>query len=118
MNSFDLTIENGTVANSGDTFQADIGIRDGRIAALGKQLGAAKKTLDASGKLMLPGAAAGRCATGRPETRFSAAFRTARFASIRPITRRTELTILASSLPVSARRFRKSLTVCPASRRV
>ena len=36
MNTFDLIIENGTVANSSDTFRADIGIRDGRIAALGR----------------------------------------------------------------------------------
>lgn len=61
MAPFDLIIENGTVATSSDTFQADVGIRDGRIAALGKRLGAATKTLDASGKLVLPGGIEAHC---------------------------------------------------------
>lgn len=53
--SYDLIIANGTVATATDTFSCDIGIRDGRIIALGHGLGSATETIDASGKLVLPG---------------------------------------------------------------
>ena len=53
--SYDLIIAGGTVATAADTFHCDIGIRDGRIVALGHDLGAASRVIDASGKLVLPG---------------------------------------------------------------
>src|SRR5262245_5556105 len=53
--AFDLIIRGGTVATAADTFAAEIGVRDGRIAALGDELGTAREVLDASGKLVLPG---------------------------------------------------------------
>ena len=53
--AFDTIIRGGTVATASDTFACDIGIRDGRIAALGTQLGEAKEIVDARGKLVLPG---------------------------------------------------------------
>ena len=53
--TFDTIIRGGTVATASDTFSCDIGIKDGRIAALGADLGAARDTVDASGKLVLPG---------------------------------------------------------------
>lgn len=53
--SYDLIIANGTIATASDTFTCDIGIRDGKIAALGHDLGSAKEVIDASGKLVLPG---------------------------------------------------------------
>ncbi len=53
--SYDLIIANGTVATAADTFTCDVGIRDGLIAALGHNLGAANRTIDASAKLVLPG---------------------------------------------------------------
>lgn len=53
--SFDLIIRGGTIATAADTFCCDVGIRDGRIAALGSDLGAARKVIDASGRLVLPG---------------------------------------------------------------
>ncbi|WP_371156298.1 dihydropyrimidinase [Jannaschia sp. 2305UL9-9] len=55
MTPFDTIIAGGTIATSSDTFRADIGIRDGRIAALGLDLGDAAETIDASGLLVLPG---------------------------------------------------------------
>ena len=61
MAEFDLKITNGTVANSADTFQADIAIRDGRIVAIGNGLGAATRELDASGKYVLPGGIEAHC---------------------------------------------------------
>ncbi|MGV3650743.1 MAG: dihydropyrimidinase [Devosia sp.] len=51
---FDLIIANGRIATAADSFSADIGIRDGRIVALG-QLSGARETIDASGRLVLPG---------------------------------------------------------------
>src|SRR5215467_14621662 len=53
--AFDLIIRGGTVATAADTFAAEIGVRDGKIAALGDDLGTAREVLDASGKLVLPG---------------------------------------------------------------
>ena len=41
MSDFDLKISNGTVANSAETFSADIGVKDGQIVAI-KKLGDAK----------------------------------------------------------------------------
>lgn len=53
---YDLVIANGTVATAADTFQADVAIKDGRIAALGTGLaGGAAETIDATAKLVLPG---------------------------------------------------------------
>lgn len=61
MSEFDLKITGGTVANSAETFSADVGIRDGRIVAIAKDLGDAKETIDASGKYVLPGGIEAHC---------------------------------------------------------
>ncbi len=53
--TFDTIIRGGTIATASDTFACDIGIRNGRIAALGDNLGTAREIVDASGKLVLPG---------------------------------------------------------------
>lgn len=54
--AYDLVIANGTVATASDTFRADVAIRDGRIVALGHDLGsAAKEVVDVTGLLVLPG---------------------------------------------------------------
>lgn len=53
--SLDLIISGGTVATSSDVFSCDIGVRDGRIVALGHDLGTATRTIDATGRLVLPG---------------------------------------------------------------
>ncbi len=55
MADFDLIISGGTVVTAADTFQSDIAIRDGRIAALGTDLGSADEVFDAAGRLVLPG---------------------------------------------------------------
>ncbi len=53
----DLIIKNGTVVDgSGQPAQkADVAIKDGRIAAVGENLGEAKKEIDAEGLLVAPG---------------------------------------------------------------
>jgi dihydropyrimidinase len=55
MTQFDTTIRGGTIATASDTFSCDIGIRGGRIVALGHDLGAAAEIIDATGRLVLPG---------------------------------------------------------------
>ena len=53
----DLLIKNGTVVTASGSFEADVAVKDGKIAEIGKNLSVtAEKTVDASGKLVLPGA--------------------------------------------------------------
>lgn len=52
---FDLVITNGTLVTAEATMRADLGISGGRIAAVGRRL-VGLETLDAGGKLVLPGA--------------------------------------------------------------
>ncbi len=60
MADYDLVVRGGTVVTGSDTMPADIGIRDGRIAALGEKLEGAA-TLDAGGLLVLPGGVDTHC---------------------------------------------------------
>jgi dihydropyrimidinase len=53
--AFDTIIRGGTIATAADTFACDLGIRGGKIAALGHELGDAVEIVDATGKLVLPG---------------------------------------------------------------
>ena len=55
MSKLDTIIRGGRVATASDTVACDVGIRDGRIAVLGEDLGAADDVIDARGKLVLPG---------------------------------------------------------------
>jgi dihydropyrimidinase len=52
---FDTIIRGGTVATAADTFVCDIGINQGRITALGHDLGEANSVIDATNRLVLPG---------------------------------------------------------------
>lgn len=53
----DLLIKGGTVVTASGSFPADVAVTDGKITAIGKDLsGTAEKVVDASGKLVLPGA--------------------------------------------------------------
>ncbi len=52
---FDLVITNGMIVTAEATAQADLGIAAGRIAAIGTGL-RGEETIDAAGKLVLPGA--------------------------------------------------------------
>ena len=55
MTALDLIVRGGRVATALDTFVCDIGIRGGKIVALGDDLGRASDTIEAGGKLVLPG---------------------------------------------------------------
>ena len=61
MASFDLKITGGTVANSFETFEADVAVRNGRIVAIGRDLGGADREIDATGKYVLPGGIEAHC---------------------------------------------------------
>jgi dihydropyrimidinase len=61
MADYDLVIRNGTVVTAVDTQHCDIGIKDGVIATLGRQLGSGTREIDASGRLVLPGAIDSHC---------------------------------------------------------
>lgn len=52
---FDLIIRGGTLATASDTFAADLGIKDGRIAQIGGTMPSAARVIDATGQFVLPG---------------------------------------------------------------
>ena len=54
MTPFDLVVRGGTVVTPSETVRCDVGIRDGRIAALADRLDG-ERVLDATGRLVLPG---------------------------------------------------------------
>ncbi len=55
MSALDTIVSGATICTDSETFQADIGIKDGRIAAIGHDLGDAAEVIDATGLLALPG---------------------------------------------------------------
>ncbi|WP_299968974.1 dihydropyrimidinase [uncultured Roseobacter sp.] len=57
---FDTVITGGTVVTASDTFNADIGISGGQITGLGLGL-TGRDTIDATGKLVLPGGIEAHC---------------------------------------------------------
>src|SRR5436853_2035683 len=61
MAEFELVIRNGTVAPAADTTSCDVGVRNGTIVALGQGLAAGTRDIDASGRLVLPGAIDSHC---------------------------------------------------------
>jgi dihydropyrimidinase len=54
-------LRNGTIVTATDTRCGDIGVRDGRIAAIGAALGDAADVIDATGRLVLPGGIDAHC---------------------------------------------------------
>lgn len=61
MAAYDLIIRNARVATAGDTFDCDIGIRDGRIAALADNLADGAQEIDAAGRTVTPGGVDAHC---------------------------------------------------------
>ena len=57
---YDLVVRGGTVVTGADIFVADVGVRQGRIAAVGDKLDGARM-LDAGGLLVLPGGVDTHC---------------------------------------------------------
>jgi dihydropyrimidinase len=59
--SFDLVVRGGTVVTAADEVRADVGVKSGRIVALGESLGGAARTIDAGGLLVMPGGVDTHC---------------------------------------------------------
>jgi dihydropyrimidinase len=55
MQALDVVVRNAKVITAADTFVSDIGIRDGKIVALGLGLGSALREIDAGGRSVTPG---------------------------------------------------------------
>src|SRR6201996_7517209 len=53
--AYDLVIRGGRLATASDVFEADVGITGETIAAIGRNLPAGRREIDARGKLVLPG---------------------------------------------------------------
>jgi dihydropyrimidinase len=64
--AFDMVIRRADVATATDRYLCDIGIRDGRIVALGQDLADASHTLDAAGRLVTPGGVDAHCHLDQP----------------------------------------------------
>ena len=52
---FDLTVRNGRISTDTETYEADIGIKDGVIVAIEKGLAPGREDIDAAGRWVLPG---------------------------------------------------------------
>ena len=61
MSEFDLVIKGGTVVTAADVSRCDIGVTDGRVVALAASLDGGRETIDASGRLVLPGGIDSHC---------------------------------------------------------
>ena len=68
MSDFDLIIRNARAATAADAFECDIGIKDGRIAALAAGLRKGAREIDARGRWVLPGGIDGHCHMDQPMT--------------------------------------------------
>lgn len=62
----DLVVRNARVATASDTFDSDIGIRDGRIVQLGLGLPAGQREIDAAGRFVTPGGVDAHCHLDQP----------------------------------------------------
>lgn len=64
--AFDLVIRNARVATASDCFESDIGIRDGVIQQLGRELAAGAREIDAAGRVVTPGGVDAHCHLDQP----------------------------------------------------
>lgn len=55
MTTLDTIVRGGKIVSATEVYQADIGIKDGVVAAIGKDLGPCESIVDARGLLVLPG---------------------------------------------------------------
>ncbi|MDQ0591524.1 dihydropyrimidinase [Variovorax paradoxus] len=63
---FDLVVRNARVVTACDTFDCDIGIRDGRIVQLGLALDGGAREIDAAGRTVTPGGVDAHCHLDQP----------------------------------------------------
>ena len=68
MTAFDVIVRGGRVATAAAVTTCDIGIKDGRVAALAERLEDAGRVIDAAGKTVTPGGVDGHCHLDQPST--------------------------------------------------
>ncbi|UYG02837.1 dihydropyrimidinase [Halomonas sp. LR3S48] len=66
MTRFDTLIKNGRIITAADSYDADIGIKDGRIVALGQGLEGAGEVIDAQRLWVMPGGIDAHCHLDQP----------------------------------------------------
>ena len=59
-----MVIRGGTVVNAAEISKCDVGIKDGRIVALGEKLDVGAEEIDATGKYVMPGGIDSHCHIG------------------------------------------------------
>ncbi len=64
--AFDLVLRNAVAVTASDVQRCDIGIADGRIAALAARLAPGRQEIDAAGRYVLPGGVDGHCHLDQP----------------------------------------------------
>ncbi len=64
--AYDLVVRNALLVTAGDQQRCDIGVRAGRVAALGENLADGARELDAAGRFVLPGGVDGHCHLDQP----------------------------------------------------
>ena len=65
--TFDLVIRGGTIVTAAEVARADVGIRDGRVVAIAEKLSAGERSIDAGGKLVMPGGVDAHCHLDQPQ---------------------------------------------------
>ena len=68
MATFDLIIRGGLVATASDTVECDIGVRSGKVVALGDRLKDSDQVIDAQGQVITPGGVDAHCHLDQPTT--------------------------------------------------
>jgi dihydropyrimidinase len=63
---YDLVIRNADVVTASERFNCDIGVKDGIVVALGRDLDGGRRELDATGLLALPGGIDAHCHLDQP----------------------------------------------------
>ena len=64
--AYDLVLRHAHVVTASDSMDCDIGVVDGRIAALGTALAAGKREIDAAGRVVTPGGVDAHCHLDQP----------------------------------------------------
>ncbi len=64
--ALDLVIRDARVATAADCFEADIGVKEGRVVLIGQGLPAAEREIDAAGRVVTPGGVDGHCHLDQP----------------------------------------------------
>jgi dihydropyrimidinase len=65
--TFDLVIRGGTIVTAAEVARADVGIRDGRVVAIAERLTGGDTSIDAGGRLVMPGGVDAHCHLDQPQ---------------------------------------------------